>query len=138
MLWDPLNWWMEKLLGKHIQSGFFAGLWNQHLRLYNQDQIVKALKSAGFEVINVRCLTWWCLPFNHYLVNIVARLLASGKLSAEMSSSLSKYRSGSKQKPIISLAFKLVNVFDRLNDVYSPKGRGVSIFVKAINPHEKN
>ena len=37
--WDPLNWTLEHFWGTHIKSGFWSGLWNQHLRLYKPDEI---------------------------------------------------------------------------------------------------
>lgn len=132
LFWDPVNWFLESLLGIHIKSGFFAGLWNQHIRLYEKEEIVKVVEKSGFVVNIAKSLTFWCLPFNHYIVNIVARLLASGKLSKSTASSLSKFSKNVKEKPlIIRIPFAIANLLDRLNDVYQPVDIGVSIFIKA-------
>jgi len=129
--WDPVNWTLERFFNIHIQSGFFSGIWNQHERLYTPDHIKKTVKRAGFKVKQVRPLTWWCLPFNHYIVNIVARGLAHGSFSVETKKALSKYTKNPKRNFILNLAFKIVNVLDKLNDFYSPNNRGVSVFVLA-------
>lgn len=129
--WDPVNWLLEHLFDTHIKSGFFAGIWNQHERLYTPEQIKKVIEKAGFKVINTKSLTFWCLPFNHYVVNLVARLLAHGNISKEGKSSLSKFEKHPKRKWYLNLAFGFVNLLDGLNDYYQPKNIGVSVFVKA-------
>ena len=131
-LWDPINWLLENLLGKHVKSGFFAGIWNQHERLYAPKQIRKVVEKAGFRVSAVESLTFWCLPFNHYIVNLVARLLAHGNLSEKSRSSLSKYTKDPKRSLLLDIAFGFVNMLDKLNDFWQPKDRGVSVFVKAV------
>ena len=130
-LWDPINWVLEKVFGTHIQSGFFAGIWNQHERLYTRDKIRKVVKEAGFKVEKCESLTWWCLPLNHYIVNVVARMLASGSMSWKVSRSLSKYTKKPKRSWYLDLAFGFVNRLDRLNDFWQPANKGVSVYVKA-------
>jgi ubiquinone/menaquinone biosynthesis C-methylase UbiE len=131
LFWDPINWVLEKLFDTHIKSGFFAGLWNQHERLYTTKQIKKVVQTAGFEIIECRALTWWCLPFNHYIVNIVARLLAHGNLNEKTKSSLSKFTKSPRRPLLLNLAFSVVNKIDNLNDLWCPKDHGVGVFVKA-------
>lgn len=130
-LWDPVNWVLERITGQPIRSGFFAGLWNQHERLYKPHEIKKAVKKAGFKVEEVKSLTFWSLPFNHYIVNLVARRLASGKMNTETSKALSKYTKNPKRPWYLDLAFGFVNKLDKLNDMWTPQDRGVGVFVKA-------
>lgn len=132
LFWDPLNWTLEHLFATHIKTGFFAGLWNQHERLYTPEQIVKVVKKVGFKVDVVKSLTWWCLPFNHYIVNLVARFLAHGNLSSKNRMALSKYTKDPKRPYLLNIAFGFVNVLDKLNDLWQPKNRGVSVYIKAI------
>lgn len=129
--WDPVNWVLEHLFKTHIKSGFWAGLWFNHIRLYKPDRIKQVVKRAGFKVETVQSLTWWCLPFNHYLVNFVARLLWSGKLSSQVASSLNKYKKKDNKPRFIKFAFRIVNWIDSLNDFYQPVEIGVGIFLKA-------
>jgi len=132
LFWDPLNWILEHFINIHVKSGFFAGLWNQHERLYKPQEIEKVTKKAGFKIEEVKSLTWWCLPFNHYMVNLVARGLAAGKFSKDTHLALSKYAKKVKKPLLLNLAFRFVNTLDKLNDVYQPKNFGVSVFVKAV------
>jgi ubiquinone/menaquinone biosynthesis C-methylase UbiE len=131
LFWDPINWLLEHFLGTHISSGFFAGLWNQHERLYTPEEIKEVVEKAGFKVNTIKPLTFWCLPFNHYIVNLVARFLAHGNLSSKDKKALSKYTKDPKRPLLINLAFDFVNLLDKLNDFWQPERGGVSVFVKA-------
>jgi ubiquinone/menaquinone biosynthesis C-methylase UbiE len=131
LFWDPVNWVLEKTLGVHVKKGFFAGLWNQHERLYEEKQLKKLLEKSGFEIEIIKSLTWWCLPFNHYIVNLVARMLAGNSLPSNSKQALSKYTKNPKRGVLLDFAFKLVNAIDKLNDIYQPQERGVSVFAKA-------
>lgn len=130
-LWDPVNWFLEHFFNFHIKSGFFAGIWNQHLRLYKAREIKKRMEKSGFNVESVELLTLWCLPFNHYLVNLGARLLYGKKLSKDLSNDINKFsQSKNKKTSLANFLFWLVNTFDKLNDIF-PNSSGVSIFIKA-------
>lgn len=128
-LWDPLNWVLQHFFNTHIRSGFWAGIWNQHTRLYKIVQVEKLIKSAGFKIDQSEPLTFWCLPFNHYLVNLVAKLFYAGKLPRSISKGMNKFKNN-KQPWLVSFIFNFVNSFDHLNDLF-PLKSGVSIFVKA-------
>lgn len=130
LFWDPVNWIAERIFGVHIKSGFWAGLWFDHIRLYRPEQLRHVIEKAGFKIEELRSLTWWCLPFNHYLVNLVARLLWGGKLSSKLVSSVNKYEKNPQRMLLITLAFKIVNAVDYLNDFYQPQNLGVGVFAK--------
>lgn len=130
LFWDPINWITERIFGVHIKSGFWAGLWFNHIRLYKPEQLHHVIEKAGFKIEELRSLTWWCIPFNHYLVNLVARFLWGGKLSPKLASSVNKYEKNPKRTLLVTLAFKIVNAIDHLNDFYQPKNRGVGVFAK--------
>lgn len=131
-LWDPVNWTLEHFFNFHIKSGFFAGIWSQHLRLYKSEQLIKRMEKAGFEIVTCELLTTWCLPFSHYLLNLGCRLLFHKKLSKDISQDINKFSKSKKQKAYLSrFLFWLVNGLDRLNDVFTSSS-GVSIFIKAI------
>ncbi len=128
-LWDPINWILQNIFGTHISgTNFFAGIWARHLRLYKREHLVKMIKLAGFKIETVEELTTWCLPFNHYLVNLVARFLYDIKPEGSIAESLSKFKN--VKKPwFIRVAFLLVNSFDKLNDIF-PGKHGLHIYVK--------
>ncbi len=128
-LWDPVNWILQHFFGTHIQSGFWAGIWNQHTRLYKKGRVEKLIQKAGFKIIKVESLTNWCLPFNHYIVNYIAKLFYSRMLPESIHKSMNKFQNN-KQPLLINLGFRLINAYDSLNDIF-PQKTGVSIFVKA-------
>lgn len=131
-LWDPINWILEHFFNFHIKSGFFAGIWNQHLRLYKPEVIEKRLGKVGFKIISSKLLTSWCLPFNHYLLNLGCRLLFYKKLSQDLLQDINKFsESKSKKTRLASFLFWLVNTYDKLNDIF-PNSSGVSIFITAV------
>lgn len=129
-LWDPLNWILQNIFGIHISgTNIFAGIWARHLRLYNRENLQELINNAGFKIEEVEELTTRCLPFNHYLVNVVARLLYDVKSNSNTLNSLSKFKNV-KKPLLIRLAFFLVNTFDKLNDIF-PGKKGLNIYVKA-------
>lgn len=129
LFWDPVNRVLEDIFDTHIVSGFFAGLWNQHERLYTPKQLEKVVKKAGLQVKHLESTTWWCLPFNHYLVNIVARMLASNSFDESTHEALNKFSKQSKKPVLIDVAFSFVNKLDTINDIWTPKNRGVGVLI---------
>lgn len=131
-LWDPVNWVLEHLFDTHFKSGFWAGIWNQHERLYEKDQIGKVIEKAGFDIKEQRFVTWWCLPFNHYLINIGARILAKGG-RVGLSEGSNKFVSNDRRSLIPDIYFSVTNIVDRLNDLV-PIRSGVSVVTSARKP----
>lgn len=127
--WDPINWVLQHFFRIHIKSGFWSGIWSGHLRLYHLTDLKKKFQKVGFKVEIAEELTFWCLPFNHYLVNAVARLLYDVKISSGIADKISKFKI-SKRPLIFELIFRFVNWVDKLNDLF-PQKTGVGIFVKA-------
>lgn len=128
--WDPINWTLQHLFGAHIKAGFWAGIWNQHDRLYKKEQVEKLIKKAGFKIEESRYLTAYCLPFNHYIVNLIAKLFYSKLLPPSIHKSMNKFQNNS-QPFLIRNGFYMINLLDRLNDIL-PQNSGVSIFIKAV------
>lgn len=129
LFWDPVNKVREYLFGTHFKEGFWAGLWNKHIRLYKVDGLKRRLSSLGFKTSEVVALTYFCLPFNHFLVNLTARAIHSGKMDPNLKSSLNKYEITPKRSAILNVAFKTVNIIDKLNDLIPIKKSGVCVFV---------
>ncbi len=131
-LWDPVNKVLELTTGKHIKSGFWAGLWNQHIRLYYPDEIISKIKKAGFKIEKSENVTHYSLPFNHHLLNFAARMLYGGSMNPSLAKEVSKFNVAPKKKKItsVSVAFKVVNIIDKLNDGVIDKS-SVSVFIKS-------
>lgn len=132
LFWDPVNWVLERTANRHNESGFWAGIWNQHIRLYKRKDIVAVAEKAKFNVVESGAVTFWSLPFNHYIINFVARALYGGKMSSDMVAAVSKYQKNPKRPFHLNLAFGSVNALDKLNDLYQSREIGVSIFIKAV------
>lgn len=127
--WDPVNWFLQRVFHTHIKSGFWAGIWNQHLRLYTKDQISELIIENGFIIDQLDSLTQWCLPFNHYLVNFIARLFYGGNLPPKLARTVSKFESA-RQPLLIKLIYWLINTYDSLNNIWT-ESNGVSLVIKA-------
>jgi ubiquinone/menaquinone biosynthesis C-methylase UbiE len=127
--WDPINWLTQRILRTHIKSGFFSGIWYGHVRLYKKEELESKFIRAGFKILSSSELTYWCLPFNHYLVNLIARLLYDVKISSSVVESLSKFKH-TKRPWFINLAFNFVNFIDKLNEIF-PQINGVNVFISA-------
>lgn len=130
-LWDPVNKVLEATTGTHISSGFWAGLWNQHIRLYYPAEIISKIQQAGLKVKKVESLCHYSLPFNHHLLNFAARMLYNGKIDPQIVQDISKFSiEEKKKKSYIDYAFQFVNWVDQFNDGVTDKS-SVSVFVVA-------
>lgn len=84
LLWDPLNWILERAFGTHVPAHIWwlAGIWADHVRLYAAAEIARTVQAAGFELVEMWFTTPRCLPFAHFLLygigkNIVEKGLCS-------------------------------------------------------------
>lgn len=132
LMWDPVNKVMEATTGKHIKDGFWAGLWFNHIRLYTVPQMKKVLEKAKFKVETIESTTYWCLPFNHHIVNLAARVIYGKKVSSTVVKAVSKYETKHPLSPAVRFGFGVFRLVDSLNDVYQPKNAGVGVFAKAV------
>ncbi len=130
-LWDPVNWVIEHLTGHHIKSGFWAGIWNQHLRLYKPEHIRNLVNDSGFKVKKTFAITQWSLPFNHNIINLGARMLARGARDSSLIAGANKFSVDSKKSGIMKFYYGISNFVDKLNDRDQSKGSGVSNLVVA-------
>lgn len=132
LFWDPVNKVMETISGKHIENGFWSGLWYNHIRLYSVDQIKKVVEKAKFKTEMVESVTFWCLPFNHHIVNIAARIIYGLGTNEKLVKAVSKYHIKQPLSPSVKFGFGVFRLVDSLNDLYQPKNSGVGVFVKAV------
>lgn len=124
--WDPVNWILQRILKTHIKSGFWAGIWNQHSRLYSGESLKCALKESGFRDIKIAKLTHFCLPFNHHMINLGARTLVNKTVPAFFKKEISKF-DYSNEKTNNSNIFWVIFKFDALNDSWIGDGGTVSL-----------
>lgn len=69
-LWDPLNWLLERIFHTHVPANIWwlAGIWADHIRLYDKRELISKLKKAGFKIEETWEATHYCLPFAHFLL----------------------------------------------------------------------
>jgi len=136
-MWDPINFVLQKFFGTHIKSGFFAGIWNQHIRLYTIDNLVEKCFSAGFMIEKIKAVTHYSLPFNHYALNMGARILHDTNLISKDSDFNKFQMKNSKKKKSLSLINFynfLVNLVDYKNNKIDSSYSSVSLFFKIKKP----
>lgn len=133
LLWDPLNWVMEAVSSRHVNDGFWAGIWNMHLRLYYPEEIKSIVKDAGFKVISTEPMTHYCVPFNHIVLYGLKKVLDSGVLPEHMKNTADKFSvKKEKQSGFIKFGYNVLNRLDRLNNMLPEGKSSVSVFVKAV------
>lgn len=134
--YDPINRVAEGVLGRPIRRGPFAGIWANHQRLYRPEELVARLEEAGFEALEVRCMTHYCFPFTQTIVYTLGKgAIERGLLPDFILRNTHRFRSedngGSPLNPI-NWALAVFNAFDRLNEAdCSPKRTWVNVAVKA-------
>ncbi|RMF78153.1 MAG: class I SAM-dependent methyltransferase [Chloroflexi bacterium] len=133
--WDPINKSLEAAFNTHIGRGPLAGIWANHVRLYERDALCDAVRAAGFAIEEERAFTHYCFPFIHNLVYGFGKpLLESGLLPRAMANAADRTtfdkNNGSILNPI-NLGLKVLNFFDRKNVMSEPVGRStVNLCVK--------
>lgn len=139
--WDPINKSLERVFNTHIGRGPLAGIWANHVRLYQADELRDATLAAGFIVEEERAFTHHCFPFIHNLVYGLGKpLLESGLMPDAMANAADRTtfdrNNGSLLNPI-NLGLKVLNYFDRKNVMSEPPGRStVNLCIKGRKPDD--
>ena len=138
--WDPINRIWIALGGRPIRSGPIAGIWSNHVRLYEPAELEERVRAAGFEIEALEEATHYSFPFSHFLVYGIGKPLVEKNLlprrlhvTADRFSGLEN--TGSRWNPLNAgrAVFRLV---DRLNNRRpSPRKRTfVNVLLKARKP----
>ena len=137
--WDPINKTLETVLHTKIRRGPLAGIWANHERLYERDQLRAAVEAAGFEVEAERAFTHYSFPFIHNIVYGLGKpLLESGVMPARLATAADRTtfdrNRGSLLNPV-NLGVAVLNLFDRPNRLDEPPGRStVNLAIKGRKP----
>ncbi len=134
-LYDPINRVAEGLLRRPIRRGPFAGIWANHFRLYDAEEVDARLREAGFEILQVRRLTHYCFPFTQTIVYTFGKGAIERHLLPEsILRSTHRFRSednpGSPWNPV-NWILALFNAVDRLNTPDADKRTYVNVAIKA-------
>ncbi|MBK9440504.1 MAG: methyltransferase domain-containing protein [Comamonadaceae bacterium] len=91
--WDPINRTLEALHLSPIHHGPFAGIWAEHLRLYEIAGLRDVVQRAGFQIETECAMLRYCLPFSHNLIYGIGKpLLESGWLPASLTTAIDRQR----------------------------------------------
>lgn len=126
MLWDPVNWVMERALGRHVSTGPLAGIWANHQRLYTADQLRAVVSSSGLQLEEFRSFTHHCMPFSHNLVYGIGKpLLDRNLLPGALGAAADRARFDQPPTPWnpVTFAIRVTGWFDRRNVDDEPVGR---------------
>lgn len=135
-LWDPINWVLEAVSGTHVATGPLAGLWANHVRLYQRRQFRAIVERAGFQVEAERAFTHHCLPFHHNLVYGLGKpLLEGGWLPRGMARAVDRTSFTAPDPPAwhpMGLLQRVLDFVDRRNRLDEPEGTStVNLAIKA-------
>jgi SAM-dependent methyltransferase len=137
--WDPINKTLETIFQTHIQNGFLAGIWANHVRLYTHDQLRSCVKSAGLEIVEERSFTHHAFPFIHNIVYGLGKtILEAGLLPRSIAHAADRHNltgnRGGWLNPV-HLGLMAFEWFDHPNQMSEPEGRStVNLCVLARKP----
>ena len=117
--YDPINRAAEDLFGHPIRRGPFSGIWANHERLYEKDEIVNVVEHSGFTVERLETLTHFCFPGTQTIVYTLGKgLIEHGLLPESISKVAHRFRGqeslGSGQGHF-GTVLALFDWFDRFN-----------------------
>jgi len=129
--WDPINYVLQRVFKTHIKSGFWAGVWNMHDRLYHAKDLRNVIQKAGFKIERFDNLTHYGIPFNHYLTNLGFRIRTSKLTPINLKQTMTKFSTHDK-KTWFSRILDFLNYLDQRNDrSFSSNTSTVCMFVVA-------
>jgi SAM-dependent methyltransferase len=140
LLWDPISRFRASAGLEPLRTGPLVGIWTNHERLYNPDDLCRVLELAGFEVEILEESTHYCFPLSHFLVYGIGKplfernLLPTGMRRAADRFSY-KEKKGNKLNPV-SIGVSIFRWFDRYNDrpAVTDQSTFVNVLAKARKP----
>jgi len=138
--WDPLNAIWTRVGGQPFRTGFLAGIWSNHERLYEPNDLIQKILEAGFEIETVEEQTHFSFPFIHFIVYGIGKpLLEKNLLPSSLRKSADRFSGEQNMGSIfnpINFGVKVLHYFDRRNETPAVERQStfVNILVKARKP----
>jgi ubiquinone/menaquinone biosynthesis C-methylase UbiE len=129
--WDPLNWVRGRMGLGHFSLRPWSGIWTDHQRLYEPEELARKLQDCGFQDVETRLFTRWSFPFSHLLVYEAgrSRLWQAGRDTGRRQALWGK----GPDSCALRWAIRLFTAPDRLNQAYGySRGPAVSLCVRAV------
>jgi len=124
-LWDPINKIREGLGLGHFKMDLLGGIWHMHIRLYYPDELKSKLIQAGFEILEMRGILHYCLPFNHNILRFFKLFYTHIPIPQTIVSSMEKF-DWKQPKPVkpsvwnpIPYAKAIIHWIDEKNDNFN-------------------
>lgn len=129
--WDPANWLLERLTGRHLPANIWwlSGIWADHVRLYDENELKEKLEGQGFKVEKVWRATSYCFPFSHFLFYGVGKNLVEKGWLPEFNRF--SETGGSRLSSILLFPIYFI---DRLNEKPIKKISSVNLVYKISRP----
>jgi len=117
---DPLNRALTVLGAPPVRRGPFAGVWANHVRLYDPQELHSLVRSQGLRILDTAKLTHYCFPGSQFLVYTVGKTLLQRRLLPEsVARSTDRFRGAenrqSRWNPL-TWALGLLDWVDRWNE----------------------
>jgi len=92
---DPLNRVLTSLRLPPVRRGPFAGIWANHVRLYDERELAGVVQGHGFRILEQARLTHYCFPGTQFIVYTLGKtLLQQGLLPEGLARSTDRFRGG--------------------------------------------
>ena len=130
-LYDPINKTLEALGIPAVRSGFLAGIWTDHRRLYRPERLLSLAQQAGLRPLAWRPETHYCLPFTHNLVYGLGTWLVKQSWLPRHSSGLDRFSLVNGRSAVWRLLGKILELVDRANMRVETDASAVNICLKA-------
>lgn len=137
--YDPINRVAEGLFRRPIRKGPFAGIWANHERLYEPDELASRVRAAGFAVESLEEMTHYCFPATQTIVYTFGKeLIEHGLLPGFISRSTHRFKGeenrSSPLNPInwILGLFSWVDAWNERPGQLSGKHTFVNVAIKAV------
>lgn len=130
--YDPINRAHEALVGRPIRTGPFAGIWANHYRLYDAQQLQGVVARVGFLVERMEELTHYCFPGTQTIVYTMGKgLIEHGLLPAFLERSTHRFQGGANNASRLNPINWVLGLFDRIDRLNEDEKRmtGVNTFV---------
>ena len=135
LLWDPLNWVLERAFGTHVPAHIWwlAGIWADHLRLYTAAGIARKVESAGFDLEEMWFTTPRCLPFAHFLLYGIGKNIVERGLCP----SCNRFGEAQVSGPVATWGRRLLYAFEDPQPIRTDETATVGIVVRARKRRSK-
>jgi len=130
--YDPINRVAEDLFRRPIRKGAFAGIWANHERLYEPEQVVDVIEKAGFVIDAAQEITHYCFPGTQTIVYTLGKGLIEHNLLPEfIEKSTHRFRGEDNRGSALNPINWVLALFNRIDSWNEPPARlaGVRTFV---------